>query len=193
MRVLRRRTRIARVVPVAVLLVTGAAGARDAFDAVRCGKDVPGALIGRELPETAVSRTESRHRDLKLKDLGGDEISDQLGAAEWSICGADYQFLYDSARIIRDVMPFPPHRRASPEFAGICQRNGRTQPDAVVAILDMRGARVGASAHYSAADATTLPAKVAWRIDERSKRFVALPTTGLGCPRSGIITADGGP
>ena len=37
-----------------------------------------------------------------------------------------------------------------------------------------------------------LPAKVAWKIDEKTKKFVSLPTKGLRCPRNGIITADGG-
>ena len=37
-----------------------------------------------------------------------------------------------------------------------------------------------------------LSAVVAWKIDEKQKKFVTLQTEGLRCARDGIITADGG-
>jgi hypothetical protein len=43
-----------------------------------------------------------------------------------------------------------------------------------------------------ASDAPMLPAKVAWKIDEKNGRFVSIPTDGVRCSRSGIITSDGG-
>jgi len=38
----------------------------------------------------------------------------------------------------------------------------------------------------------TLPAVVAWKIDEKQMKFVKLETEGLRCSRDGISTADGG-
>jgi hypothetical protein len=37
-----------------------------------------------------------------------------------------------------------------------------------------------------------LPAAIAWKIDDKQKKFVELKPEGLRCSRDGIITADGG-
>jgi hypothetical protein len=64
----------------------------------------------------------------------------------------------------------------------------------MVAVLDNRAAGSGGnSPHFSPQDGILLPAKAAWKIEENAAKFVALSSTGLSCPRSGIITADGGP
>jgi len=180
-------------VPVAILLLCNTAEAHDEFDGIHCGQAVSTALVGRKSSDAPVSQIEARHRDLKLKNLGGDEISDSLNAAGWLICATEYQMLYDSRQVVRDVLPFPLHSRASPEFSGFCQRNGQTLKGTVVAVLDNRPADVHGAKHYSASDGTLLPAKAAWRVDAQSGKFVPLATNGLRCPRSGIITADGGP
>ena len=177
----------------ATLLLCGVAEARDMFDAVRCGQDVATALAGRKSGDEPVAQIEARHRVLGLKNLGGDEISDSLSAASWQICGSEYQVLYNSKQVVRAVLPFPAHTRASPEFSGVCQRNGQKLPGTVVAVLDNRSADVHGASHYSTNDETLLPAKAAWRVDEKAMKFVPLPTNDLRCPRSGIITADGGP
>jgi hypothetical protein len=175
------------------LLLGGAADARDAFDNVRCGGDIPGALTGQQSDNEPIARIESRHRVLNLKGLGGDEISDDLNSFSWSICGTEYQLLSDTRGAIRDVLKFPAHSRASPGFSGVCRRNGRRVPGTVAAVLDNHLADIKGSAHYAVGDETLLGAKAAWQIDEKSRKFVLLSTDGLRCPRSGIITADGGP
>ena len=178
---------------IAIFLFCGAAEARDEFDAVRCGHDISGPMLGRNSDSGPVAKIEARHRDLQLKNLGGDEISDSLSSASWLICGTEFQVLYDSRQVVRDVLPFPAHSRSSPEFSGMCQRNGKGLRETVVAVLDNRSADGHGASHYSAIDETLLPARAAWRVDEQSVKFVPLATNGLRCPRSGIITADGGP
>jgi hypothetical protein len=42
------------------------------------------------------------------------------------------------------------------------------------------------------AGAENLSAKSAWKIDRKTAKFVKVATEGMQCPRSGIITEDGG-
>jgi hypothetical protein len=67
-------------------------------------------------------------------------------------------------------------------FIGACELNGKENKDIVVAILD--------NAKENAA--STLTAKVAWKIDQNKMKFVSIPVEGLRCPRSCVITLDGG-
>jgi hypothetical protein len=164
-----------------LVILSNAAQARDGFEAVKCGADIPTALIGRIQSNEPVVATEGRHKALGLKDLGADEISDSLNAISWSICGSEYMMLVDGHSVVRDVIAVPTHSRRAPEFSGICQVGGKEAPGVVVAILD-----------NSAGTGSFLSAKAAWKIDETHIRFVKIPTQGLSCPRSGIITADGG-
>lgn len=88
--------------------------------------------------------------------------------------------LEDDKSMVRDVMKVPEHSKKSPQFMSICKVNGK---DAIVfAILD----------NEKETSEDTLPAKVAWRIDEKNGKFVSIPVEGLRCPRSGITTSDGG-
>src|ERR1700675_147682 len=112
--------------PALLFLLCGAAQARDGFESVRCGADIPRALAGKRMSDEPVVKIEGRHITLGLKDLGGDEISDRLNSTSWSICGKEYMLLSDTRGIVHDVLAFPPHSRTSPEFAaGTCQVNRR--------------------------------------------------------------------
>ena len=88
--------------------------------------------------------------------------------------------LEDSHSVVRDVLKVPEHSKRAPEFIGECQNNGTRMPGTIVAILNNEQGRA------------TLSATAAWKIDEKRARFIKISTDGLGCPRSGIITADGG-
>jgi hypothetical protein len=178
-----------------LVLLCGTAEARDGFESVRCGSDIRGTLMGKQMSDEPVTAIEARHAALGLKDLGGDEISDHLNSASWLICGGEYMVLSDSHDIVRDVLAVPPHSRRSPEFAaGTCQAGGKPAPGPIVAVLDNAAAEMDAgAAHYSAQDTTPLRAKAAWTIDEKNGKFVSIAARGLYCPRGGIITADGGP
>jgi hypothetical protein len=154
----------------------------DGFSGVRCGAgDVAKALVGKTMSNERVVDLEKRHQDLGLKDLGASEISKRLSCISWLICGSEFMLLEDKA-IVRDVLPVPAHSKQSPQFIGTCEVNGKEMKAAVIAILDGQGA----------SDAAMLPAKVAWKIDEKNGKFVSIPTDGVRCSRSGIITADGG-
>ena len=168
-------------------LMGGRALAGDEFDAVRCGANIPQALIGRHSPNERVVVTEARHRELALKDLGADIINDDLNMIVWSICGAEYYMLVDRHDIIRDVLPFPAHSKNAPASSGPCQRNGRETSGVIYSVLDNRA---GEDRKYDQNDKSLLPALWAWRVDEKRAKFVKLDVIGLRCPLSAIDPRD---
>jgi hypothetical protein len=156
--------------------------ADDGFSAIRCGgDDVAKALIGKKMSNERVVDLEKRHEDLGLKDLGATEISDRLSCISWLICGSEFMLLQDNSTV-RDVLKVPAHSKKSPLFIGACEMNGKETKAIVVAILNTE----------TESGAATLTAKIAWKIDEKKTKFVSLSAEGLRCPRSGIITLDGG-
>ena len=174
-----------------VIVVGGKVWGADAFTGLKCGADVPKALIGKRDSNEPAAALEKRHADLGLKDLGGSEISDLLFLASWKICGSEYELLVNTKTgLIRDVLPFPPHSKASPMSIGACDAAGKKVPGTMVAVLNN-------SAGHDARDpklaGTMLPATAAWRIDERQEKFVPQATSGLACPLGGVVTQDGGP
>jgi hypothetical protein len=172
-------------------LLCGQAQARDAFDGIKCGDDIPRALTGKIIPNDRVVAIEARHTAIGLKDEGADEVSDDLQVVEWTLCGASYNFLITNDGRIRDVLAFPAHSRPTPEFSGTCQRDGKDVPGTIVAVLDNRKGFDPDPTHHSSAG-PPLPAVAAWRIDEKKQKFIAEPAAGLLCPRWGISTVDGG-
>lgn len=176
-----------------LLLFSGAAQAHDEFDAVRCGADIPKALIGRVMIDETVVATEARHKDIALVDEGADIVNDNVQMVSWRICGGDYNMLVDAKNVIRDVLAFPAHSRATPEFSGLCRIGGKEMTDSVYALLDNKvGFDPNPEHHYAPDDQTLMPALAAWRVDEKHDKFVSVPVKGLMCPRSGLFTLDGG-
>ena len=170
----------------------GHASAKNAFDYVKCDADIPSLMIGKHLPEGTVVDLETKYKSIELKDTGGEEVTDTLGSTSWMICGSEYMVL-DRHNAVRDVIEIPQHSRRAPEFSGdVCQLNGKPTSGPVVAILDNSSANPTDTSHYGPGDRTLLPATSAWLIDEKEEKFVKLSTSGLNCPRSGIITLDGG-
>jgi hypothetical protein len=164
----------------AVYFLMGPFAFADEFQNLKCGTDIPKALIGKRSSNEPIVESEKKYRALSLKGLGADEIADGLSSVNWLICGAEYVELIDRRGGVRDALAFPPHSRSEPAFSGICQAKGRDLPDTILAVLD------GSTA------ADPLPVKTAWKIDQKGIKFVPIPGEGLLCPRSGIITADGG-
>ena len=161
--------------------VTNAFGGSDGFSDIQCGSDIAKALTGKRMSNERVADLEKRHADLSLKDLGASEISDRLSCISWLICGSEFMLLQDGS-IARDVLKVPPHSKTSPLFIGTCEMNGKESKDIVVAILD----------NEKDTRANALTAKVAWKTDQKEMKFVSVPVEGLRCPRSGVITLDGG-
>jgi hypothetical protein len=164
----------------AIYFACGQAAFADEFQNLQCGSDIPKALIGKRSSNGPIAELEKKYRALGLKGLGGDEISDALSSVSWMICGTEYIELVDRRGFVRDALPFPPHSKSSPAFSGICQIKGKDLPDVFVAILD------------GTAGADLLPVKTAWKIDQPRAKFVQVSNEGLACPKSGIITVDGG-
>ncbi len=152
----------------------------DEIQKVRCGADIPKALIGQRGPPERIVVIEKKYSALGLKHLGADEISDRLSSVNWLICGMEFILLVDRRGLVGDALPFPSHSKQSPAFSGICQSRGRDLPDIFVAILD------------GASKADFLPVVTAWKIDKQRAKFIKASSEGLLCPRSGIYTVDGG-
>jgi hypothetical protein len=178
-----------RVVLFLLIIACGKAWAVDEFAGLKCGTDIPKSLVGKRDSNERVAVLEERHKDLGLKNLGGTEISDRSFLASWQICGSEYQLLVNTkSGLIRDVLPFPAHSKASPMFIGSCQAAGRKVPH-VVAVLNNRA---GYDARDEKLAKTMLKATAAWTINEIKGKFVKQPTE-IQCPLEGIVTADGGP
>jgi hypothetical protein len=155
--------------------------AGDGFAAVRCGDDIVKALRGRKIAHEHVVDIEARHKDLQLKDLGAEIISDdeRLNLIFWSICGEEYAILQEED-VIKDALKFPKHSKETPEFVGSCQLNGKELPDVVLGVLK------------NEEGAAPLPAVKVWKIDQKNKKFVELSVEGLRCGPDGISSEDGG-
>lgn len=162
----------------AIHLIFVPAAFADEFEGVKCGTDIPKALIGKRSWNGPAVELEKKYSALGLKNLGGDEISDGLSSVNLLVCGAEYIELIDRRGMVRDALPLPPHSKASPAFSGMCRLNGKDRPDVIVAVLD------------GTATADLLPVKTAWKIDVKQARFVPISSEGLLCPRSGIGSAD---
>lgn len=165
------------------LLVCVQGWAADEFDTIKCGGDVAKAMVGKRSSNERVVVIEGRHSNLGLKDLGGIEISDRLFLISWRICGNEYAVLLNTKRkLIQDVLPVPAHSLHWPQsFAEQCQVAGKETPDAVIAILDNSQGQKP----KGYLEKIVLPAKIAWKIDERQERFVPMPTQGLSCAVTG--------
>ena len=155
--------------------------AGDVFESVRCGEDVVKALRGRKKSDGPVVNLEARHKDIGLKDLGAEYASDDesLGLVFWMICGEEYATLEDK-NFVRDVIKIPKHSKETPEFVGRCQLNGKDLPDEIIGVLK------------NEEGGTSLPAVKVWKIDEKQKKFIELPTEGLRCGPDGISSEDAG-
>ena len=167
-----------------LFLASGQVSAADEFQKVKCGADIPKAIIGQRSSNATVVATEKKYGALGLKHLGADEISDNLSSINWLICGSEFIMLVDRHNIVGDVMLFPAHSRQSPAFTGLCKLKGKDMPDIIVAILD--GTKAGEK------DKDPLPVVTAWKIDQQHAKFVKIASEGMLCPRSGIYTVDGG-
>lgn len=175
-----------------VVVACAQAWAADEFAGLKCGADIPKALVGKRADSNEpVATIEARHKDLGLKNLAGNDGEERLGTESWQICGSEYELLVVSKTgLIKDVIQFPSHSKTSPMFIGRCKAAGKEIPATMLAVLDN-------SKKYDARDdklaKTMLNATAAWKVDDKAEKFVAQPAAGLSCPLDGIVTADGGP
>lgn len=161
---------------ISLLVLCGAAHASDGFEAVRCGGDVRAALLGKRMSDEPVAAIETRRAAPGLEDLGGDEVGDNLNSVSWRICAKEYVVVSDAKGVVRDVLAFPAHSRAAPEFGATeCRADGKLVSGAIVGVMDAKR-----------------KVTAAWKIDEKTGIFSALPAN-LACSNASIITADGGP
>jgi len=169
------------VILLVFLFLCSKARAVDEFTGIKCGTDIPKALVGKRMSNEPVATTEARHKDIGLKDLGADEpeTGDLVSLIGWQICGNEYQMLVNNkSSVIRDVISIPPRSKDLLEVHGSCQINGKDSPQEIFAVVDN-------SAGYSLTDKSLakkmLKAKVAWNIDQPHQRFVPLPAESVAC------------
>jgi hypothetical protein len=81
--------------------------------------------------------------------------------------------------VVRDVLKVPAHSGVEKAFDGDCKKGKTPVPGVIVGILVDR----------PGSDA--LPAKTAWKLDDKTGKFTSIPADGLTCSRSGIIFPDG--
>jgi hypothetical protein len=159
------------------LLGCSSSYARDGFDQVRCDGDIVKALVGQRGANEPVVATEARHKDLHLKDLGASD-DDGFSSVSWLICGKEFMVLEDNrTSVFHDALQIPPHSKSRPEFDGYCKLKGKPLRQVVVAILRDQDGQ------------DELPAEAAWKIDDKTIKFVAMSTDGVLCPRSGVWQA----
>ncbi len=179
---------IATVGIVAALLpAAGPARAADVFDAVRCGGDIPGVLVGKTIPNTPIGRLEARHAGIDIEVIGSFGLDNGFSITSFRICGTHYALLVD--RRIRDAVALPPLSWTKPDLIGTCVRQGKPLPGTVMAILDNpQGLRKTGTPRDQS---TFLPASRAWMIDEARAKFVALDVDGVTCPLGHMMDQAG--
>lgn len=172
---------------VAITLFCGNASAADEFETVRCGSDIPKAMIGKHSPTTRKLVPEVEYKSLALRNLGTDMIDDNIYYTIWSICGAEYYELVGSHHVVADVLPIPVHSRTTPAMNYTrCFLNGHEMDENIFAILNNRS---GENKKYDATDMTKIPAIEAWRVDKKKMRFIKIDASGIYCLRSAASSA----
>ena len=161
-----------------LLAFAPACWAEDGFGSVTCAGDIPKALVGKKLSNESDGVVESRHKNLALKDLGGDEITDDIFLSTWTICGNDYMLTLKHG-VVSDVLKMPAHAGAEKEFDGDCRKGNAPVSGVIVGILVDR----------PGSDA--LSAKTAWKLDDKTGKFTSIPADGLTCARHDILFPDG--
>ncbi len=159
-------------------LGAGVAWAGDEFSSVRCGGDIPRALLGKTVKGEKVRVTEGRHKDIGLEHLGIDELPTDSYLSTWRICGKEYFLLVDGRDVIRDVLLFPGHDTNSPAFGGYCLIDDKEVPDYIYGVLEKK------------AGMETYSVKAAWKVDEKYRKFVSMPVDGMHCPSDNIFSVD---
>jgi hypothetical protein len=165
-----------KIVGALTLALAGSSHAygRDGFDKVRCNGDIAKALVGQRGANEPVQTIESRHKDLLLKDLGADDYG-SFSSIAWLICDKEVLILQDNrTNAFRDVLQNPLHSKDNPEFQGTSRLQGKLMPESVFAILRDQSGK------------DELPIEAAWKIDEKTVKFVKIPTDDMLCPRDGI-------
>jgi hypothetical protein len=173
-----RRFQIVASIALAVWF-SGVVYASDQFSNVKPGADIPKALIGRSVSNETLDAIEGRHKDIGLKNLGGTEISDKLFLSSWRISGEEYELLEDG-HVIKDVLKFPDHSKDFPQYIGPYRIKNKEVHEMIIAV------------QINQKDAKLLPAKAAWKNDQKRGKFVSMETAGILCERDGIATVDGG-
>jgi hypothetical protein len=158
--------------------------AGDGFEKVRCDGVIAKALIGRRASNERIVVIEARHKDIRLKDWGATEPGDgdSVTTISWSICGRVFVLLEqnsDPATVYDAIEVAPTPSRDDLLISGSCKVNGKEMNDPVVAVLNWPPGINPLK--LQAPENKMVPATVAWRTDEKARKFVKLSVDGLLC------------
>lgn len=154
-----------------MLLSVDSIGADKSFDGVTCKTDMPSALIGRYMPNEKVMTTETRHKDIGLKDLGAygmEKQGDPWTLISWQICEREYVLL-ERRGIVKDVL-------ASPLPSG--------SPESKIVSCSVDGSIIlGTSVAFVSSDDQKWPKHVdyAWFINGKTIKFTRIEGKEIVC------------
>jgi hypothetical protein len=154
------------------------AWASSAFSDLRCGADIPKALIGKKLePSKPTSKTEEENKSIDLKFLSGDGADGEAySLGYWRICGKEYVLLSSAKApaVIQAVIEFP--ERSTDEtdvMAGECSYNGNFRVIGIATAL-------AKDAGYKEGGDSVLVTK-AWEISLSKMKFQPVPGARVHC------------
>ena len=146
----------------------------DEFSGITCNSDVTKAVIGKKMTKGRVSDIEATHKNITLKDLGGDGMpEDPFFTISWEICGREYIFLIDQSKnkeIINDVLPIPTDFKQA----------YRLLPGSSCTRHEKRVKNIYAFAEQGA-KGTKAKMKAAWEISRTTMKFTKLSPEEIDC------------
>ncbi len=142
--------------------------AKSDFDGLTCQSNIAQELVGRKMSNEPVVKTEARYKSLDLKDLGADEISDNLSSIVWRICGNQYVLLMKKDRV-QSALKIPEQFRNSGEVM-TCMPLDKALTGYYLAVSGKRSAK-------------SIHADAAWVLDEKQAKFVLVESAVLECER----------
>lgn len=154
-----------------MLTVTAAHAVGKSFDGLSCTSNLVADLAGRQMPTERVAATEARHKDLGLKHLGAfglEKNGDPWTLVSWQLCGREYALL-ERKGVVRDVLASPLPPGSPPSQIVSCKTDGAAVPGTVVAFSPEASPRWPAAVQQ------------AWRIDDKSLRFVRVTGRDVIC------------
>ena len=158
-----------------VALFFAAIAKADEFSDIKCGQDVPKAVIGKTSASGPVKKIEEAHKDIGLKDLGGDGVAeDPYYLIWWEICGKKYVFITshaDKKNVISDVLEIPPSLSELKESlpGSTCFIKGKKVDGYYLAFLEKES------------KGDKLPAKKVWMINQKTFKFKSVSAKNYVC------------
>jgi hypothetical protein len=130
------------------------------FDGLTCQSNIEQELNGRQMTNEPVVNLEARYKSLNLKDDGADEISGQLNAVTWRICGNQVVLLMKKDRV-KAVLKIPEQYRDKGDIIP-CEPVDKSRKGYYLAVPGKNGPK-------------GIHTEATWRLDEKTLTFTLEP------------------